>query len=1460
MSRTHDDSRSYRLTLLRDRARSHSFGARHRGSALKPWIDLLESRTLLSVGGGYSNGGLTGQYFTNTNLTGTPAFTRVDDRIDFNWGSTNPAGSSSVGFAGFPSNNWSAEWSGHLLTPAMQIIGMSAQSYTFSALSDSGIRVIVNGKTIINDFTTHAPKVDTATVSLAVGTSVSIEVDYFHASDTQAIAQLSWSGPGFSSQGIDVASPVGLGLNGLSDYVTDYTTADLVKAAGAFYQLNEAPGFIPGFNYNALASTDVNGNPTQDFGVYLNQMAPEAGTYTVSGFANQQPQIAAVLTPASVGNVSYNSTTHFFSATINVQPENVSLSGGGIGQFVMEVYGTGGGVTGLKVMRPTFPGSTTSYDPSVLFNPTYEALADGSFSALRFMDLLQTNGNTQQNWSDRILPSNAHFTAGLPWEDVVRLANETGKDIWINIPQGATNVYLTNLAELLKYGSDGVNSYTSPQANPVYPGLNPGIRVYIEYSNEVWNFGFAQWGMNQSEAEAAVAGNSAEGQIINFDGVAGTKNADGSYAGEGVLNQRYHALRTLETSNIFRSVWGDAAMGSAIRPVLEWQYGGGWYGDDEMLPFLNTYYNNADGQQHVAVPHPVNYFLWGGGGGWYTTVNDPEGNSEVAVTNSSFESGTTGWTFTGTAGVVANGNTTLNPPAAPNGTNAAFVTGTGSFSQTVNIPASEYVDINFNASYTGSGDTFNVYLDNTLLGSFTPNASNLFGRNFTSTYTDWAGVVDLHTNDLAVTAGNHMIKVVGTGTGTSFIDQVHVGTVDGIYNSGLVTLPSVNHDVTLSASYGLQEAGYEGGFLISDVYSDVGGTALQQQAILDPRAQQSTIAALDQYEQSGGNLPLHYGVVGGAYNITDNTFDASAPKLVGYQKATSNLPLAPTNGVPLPTRVGSSISLAEVSGSQTNYINPSPYPASTWNLLASVPGTYSVTFYGHQESLSALEHLLLDGQRLPGAASLPYLTDGTSTTLTFAINTPGLYGLGLFNDGPARMVLPPGGNVTVTLVSTGAPGLLPTGWTSSDAGSPALAGNAVSYDGSNWTLQSGGLGIGTTSDQFQFARVPHSGDGTIVARVVGVTPSAPAAQAGVMFRDGTGVNAVNASVFLTANNGVVFQYRTSVVSAVIVAASAPATGPEWVRLIRKGNTFSAYYSSDGTTWTQLGSTVTIVMNTTVQVGLATASDNSADLTTANFTNVSVTNSTSQQLPGGGIGAPGLGAPGNITNPIGGSTPISGSTLVAPAALSQGNPSGPPHSDVTGIPVATSQPVPPPQAGNDSIVLGSVKPSASSQPIASTIDTAPKGSSISRTGDPTAPTPSASFTAITGPMTIKLEATDNNGGKSIFVDSLSINSTLINNTSVTAMTPSSSLSNSSVIESSPTAPSGNALAFDSTIVSLIEIPTSGGNSGVVVQIAPMSHQGVVSGTLTTSRRSTTRIASAAPNGLLDGFVPVFGEED
>jgi hypothetical protein len=198
------------------------------------------------------------------------------------------------------------------------------------------------------------------------------------------------------------------------------------------------------------------------------------------------------------------------------------------------------------------------------------------------------------------------------------LANETGKDLWLNLPVSADDDYVTHVAQMLRYGSDGVNPYASPQVKPAYPPLQPNLAAYLEYSNEVWNFSFQQATTNYNLAVAEV---NTGPSPLNYDG-----STNSYYWG-----WRRVAQRIKDISDDFRAVWGNAAMGTRIRPVLEWQVGNGQDTADQQLSFLADYYDNADGIRHVATPHPVSYFLWGGGGAWYHSVNDQAAGSIDAI-------------------------------------------------------------------------------------------------------------------------------------------------------------------------------------------------------------------------------------------------------------------------------------------------------------------------------------------------------------------------------------------------------------------------------------------------------------------------------------------------------------------------------------------------------------------------------------------------------------------------------------------------------------------------------------------------------------------------------------------------------------------------------------------------------------------------------------------------------------
>jgi len=201
---------------------------------------------------------------------------------------------------------------------------------------------------------------------------------------------------------------------------------------------------------------------------------------------------------------------------------------------------------------------------------------------------------------------------------------------------------------------------------------------------------------------------------------------------------------------------------------------------------------------------------------------------------------------------------------------------------------------------------------------------------------------------------------------------------------------------------------------------------------------------------------------------------------------------------------------------------------------------------------------------------------------------------------------------------SGGGGELPSPWVNGDVGSPSAAGNA-SYSGGTFTIEGDGSDIWGTSDQFHYVYQSLSGDGEIEARVASLENTNSWAKAGVMIREALTGGSTHAMMVVTAGNGTAFQRRTSTGGSSSHTAGSSVTAPYWVRLVRSGNTFTGYESSNGSSWNEVGS-ASISMGTDVYIGLAITSHSGGVLATTEVDNVTVS--------GGGPPPP----PGQATNP------------------------------------------------------------------------------------------------------------------------------------------------------------------------------------------------------------------------------------
>ncbi len=208
--------------------------------------------------------------------------------------------------------------------------------------------------------------------------------------------------------------------------------------------------------------------------------------------------------------------------------------------------------SGIRDFRLLHPGYAR--DGTKLFTDAYLAcLKSADFSTIRFMGVLDTNGNVEwgkdhtrnQTWNHRKLPGDAAVTRmdsinkkdGWPWEYVIELCNQAGMDPWINIPVSADDDYILQLAKLFR------------------ERLNPARAIYIEHSNEMWNWGFKQYSWNKARAAEEVKDGSVQ---YDYDH---TDNPE-------LLGQRRHAQRVKDSVAIFASVFGKEEINRRLRGVL----------------------------------------------------------------------------------------------------------------------------------------------------------------------------------------------------------------------------------------------------------------------------------------------------------------------------------------------------------------------------------------------------------------------------------------------------------------------------------------------------------------------------------------------------------------------------------------------------------------------------------------------------------------------------------------------------------------------------------------------------------------------------------------------------------------------------------------------------------------------------------------------------------------------------
>ncbi|WP_353473423.1 calcium-binding protein [Salipiger sp. H15] len=340
--------------------------------------------------------------------------------------------------------------------------------------------------------------------------------------------ELALPGPGAHPEG---APALAMGLSGLSDWSTQHPFVDLMKSSRVW--VGHLPGQWGGVEIDALRAQGV----LDDDGWPLR--IPEGVERLEALLLTDQPEAARHLRGTYVVLWQGKGELELTGRASRVRMEE--------GRALFD-YAPGEGSVGISISAtdPADPirdihvvreDQMPLYEAGALFNPDWLARIH-DLRALRFMDWMMTNGSPVQGWDDRPRMSDATWTAwGVPPEVMIALANEVGADPWFTLPHMADDDYVRRFAELVK------------------ARLDPRLKAYVEYSNEVWNHIFPQAGWAAQQAEARW-GHSESGWI------------------------QFYGLRAAQVMDIWSDVYGDEAADRLVRVISTHT---GWPGLEEQI-------------------------------------------------------------------------------------------------------------------------------------------------------------------------------------------------------------------------------------------------------------------------------------------------------------------------------------------------------------------------------------------------------------------------------------------------------------------------------------------------------------------------------------------------------------------------------------------------------------------------------------------------------------------------------------------------------------------------------------------------------------------------------------------------------------------------------------------------------------------------------------------------------------
>jgi len=579
-------------------------------------------------------------------------------------------------------------------------------------------------------------------------------------------------------------------------------------------------------------------------------------------------------------------------------------------------------------------------------------------------------------------------------------------------------------------------------------------------------------------------------------------------------------------------------------------------------------------------------------------------NGVFAVSSGSTSASVTGLAPNTTYSITVKGvDASGNASAASNALNVTTSTDTQAPSVPTALVSNNIMGTSFTLSWTASTDNvavtgYDVYKNGVLATSVSTTSASITGLSLSTTYSmtvkakDGANNASAASTALNVTTSNQvMISLNGTGT----IWQNLSTSTD---NTG-ATASAVINDGNLSADV---------------IFNDASGTGFYQGAGIVWTTTQSNITSVKFYNGTfdlgtgNGYFEANFKLQSSSDGITwtDVTGWTCSPAYPNSSAASNGIyafsgsALGNVKGIRVVGQVHNSASTGAwavfvkelqvtTTGTSDSQAPSVPTGLSSGSITNS---SFTLSWTASTDNIGVTGYdVYKDGVLATSVSTTSASITGLTASTTYVMTVKAKDAAG--NASSASTAL----NVTTT--ST-----LPAPWLTTDVGAVGVTGSAT-YSNGTFTVAGSGTDIWDDIDQFRFVYEVLAGDGEIKARLVSQTNTNAWAKAGVMIRESLATGAKEAATVITPGNGVSFQRRLVTGSGTGYSIQvAGINAPNWVRIVRSGSVLSSYYSTNGTSWTLIG-TDNVTM-TTVYVGLCVSSHANTVTSTGVFDNVTVT--------------------------------------------------------------------------------------------------------------------------------------------------------------------------------------------------------------------------------------------------------------